>query len=110
MKTTKETGNEGEARVAEYLRTNGYIIKGRNWKNRYCEIDIVAEKHGTVFFVEVKFRANAAWGDGFDAIGARKLERMSRAAEAWVQQNRWKGGYELLAASVDGTTVEIREI
>ncbi len=54
---TAEWGKMAEDIAAEYLLTNGYIIRERNWRigNR-IEIDIIAEKDGIIVFVEVKAR------------------------------------------------------
>lgn len=108
---TTNTGNHAENRVAEELVRQGYEIIARNWKTRAAEIDIVAQKSGCIYFVEVKFRRNDSAGDGFDYITPRKLQHMQRAAELWVQQNDWRGAYELLAAAVSGAgDMDIRQI
>lgn len=107
---TTESGRSAEARVVKYLKKNGWKVLDQNWRNRWCEIDVIARDRTRVYFVEVKFRTREEWGDGFDAITSQKVARMSRAAEAWVQQNDWDGEYELLAARVTGEEVEFREI
>jgi len=95
-------GHKAEKDAAEYLISHGYSIRGMNWKTRYCEIDIVAEKDRTMYFVEVKYRKNNLQGSGFDYITSKKLQQMSFAAEMWVQQNRWDGPYQLSGLSIDG--------
>ena len=50
-------GKAGEDFVAKYLKSQGYIILKRNWRDsRYGELDIVAENHECIAFVEVKTR------------------------------------------------------
>ncbi len=39
-----QTGKLAEDEAAEYLSQNGFKIIARNWRNRWCEIDIVAQK------------------------------------------------------------------
>jgi putative endonuclease len=87
-------------------------ICAQNWKTRYCEVDIIAQKAGVMYFVEVKYRKTSHYGDGFDYITGTKLRHMYRAAESWVAIHVWNGEYALLAAAVRGsdTVVEIREI
>lgn len=106
---TTSSGREAERRVAKQLAATGYEIIALNWRNRWCEIDIVATRDDTVYFVEVKYRHNEAWGDGFDAVGTAKLVRMRRAAEAWVQREDWPGDAQLLVASVNDRTIHIVE-
>lgn len=53
----REWGKMAEDIAAEYLLTNGYIIRERNWRiGNKIEIDIIAEKDGIIVFVEVKAR------------------------------------------------------
>ena len=108
------TGNLAETAVAEELVRQGYVIICHNWKTVSAEIDIVAQKDSSLYFVEVKYRRITDSGDGFEAITARKLQHMQRAAETYVQAEHWQGSYELLAAAVTGEDprliIDIREI
>lgn len=49
-------GKIGEDKAAGYLAKNGYRIRERNYRCRFGEIDIVAEKAEYIVFVEVKSR------------------------------------------------------
>lgn len=95
-------GEKAEDAVSAYLENHGYKIIDRNWKTKWCEIDIVAKKRDTIYFVEVKFRGSDAFGSGFDYITPKKIEKMRRAAESWVLMNSWDGEHVLSAASVSG--------
>lgn len=76
----RETGAEYEQYAASYLGENGYEIRERNYRNRYGEIDIVAEKEGQIIFVEVKYRSSGGSGSPLEAVDIRKQRRISRAA------------------------------
>ena len=97
---TVDIGNEAETAVAKKLTNEGYRIITQNWKTKFAEIDIVAEKAKVLYFVEVKFRKTDIAGDGFDYITQNKLHHMQRAAEAYVLSIDWMNGYELMAAAV----------
>lgn len=43
-KNTTKIGNLGEAIAAKYLRSKGFRIVARNYRKKYGEIDIIAEK------------------------------------------------------------------
>lgn len=95
-------GAEAEDKVCKYLVKNGYKVLDQNWKTKFCEIDIVAQKKKTIFFVEVKYRATDRQGGGFEVVDSAKLRQMERGAEAWVTQNDWEGQYTLSVAQVSG--------
>lgn len=103
--STKAVGDVSESHVANYLIQQGYTIIERNWRTKYGEIDIVAEKDQARFFVEVKYRSSEQQGGGFEAITIDKLRRMRRAAEAYLTKYPIDKAATLLAAAVakDGT-------
>ncbi len=102
-----QIGDSAEEYVCEYLKSAGYTVLDRNWKTKWCEIDIVAEKAKVAHFVEVKFRRSDEYGDGFDYITPAKLRQMGFAADMWVANHSWPGEYTLSVAAVDGSTGEI---
>ena len=108
--STTSTGQQAENAVAEYLRTRGYQIIEQNWRTRWCEIDVVAQKDDTTYFVEVKYRKSSYQGDGLAYITDKKLQQMSFAAELWVSSNNWQGGYELLGAAVTGDDFVVTDL
>lgn len=108
--STTDTGRKAEAAVATELQKQGYRVRAQNWRTKWCEIDIVATKGETAYFVEVKYRNATTWTDGLDAITPKKIDQMSFAAELWVQTNNWSGNYELVAASVSGPNFTVDAI
>lgn len=103
-------GSEAEGRVAEFLKREGYTILEKNWKTKWCEVDIVAKKDGCIYFVEVKYRSTPDQGGGFDYITGPKLKKMDLAARSWVEINGWTGEYVLSAAEVSGLDFDIEFI
>lgn len=93
-------GHQAEDAVAEQIEKMGYEILSQNWHTPRCEIDIIAQKDKLIYFVEVKFRASPAQGDGLEYITKRKLSQMNFAARIWVQHNKWNGDWRLAAISV----------
>lgn len=66
------------------LQNQGWKLLDRNWRSRQLELDIVAEDHGVLVFVEVKTRAATGMQRPFEALTAVKKERLCRAAQAWI--------------------------
>jgi uncharacterized protein (TIGR00252 family) len=105
--TNFDHGRAAEAKAAEYLEQQGYRVLQRNWRTRWCEIDIVTQKDNTVYLVEVKYRQKAWQGTGLDYITPKKLQQMAFAAEFWVQAHHWPGDYSLAAVEVSGPRYEV---
>ncbi len=105
--TATDTGRKAESAAADFLVDKEYRIIERNWRTRWCEIDIVAKRRGVIYFCEVKYRASNRQGQGFDYITAKKLSQMHFAAEYWVYQHGHDGDYELCAIEVAGSDFQI---
>lgn len=95
--TTRGKGDESETIASEWLAQNGFSILERNWRIKLCEIDIVAQKKGAIYFVEVKHRKNQAAGSGTDAITAKKQRQMRFAANMYIHWNNLYGADVRLA-------------
>lgn len=108
--STKQ-GQEAEALVVEYLQANGHSILARNWRNRWCEIDIVSStgKRGnqTIHFVEVKYRRDDRHGQGVEYVTPGKVKQLKNAALHWITENDWQQDYYIDVASVNGEADEI---
>lgn len=82
-------GKAGEDFVATYLKSKGYIILKRNWRDsRYGEIDIVAENKEFIVFVEVKTRAKNALVSGAEAVDFNKQQRTKNASQTFMRRLR----------------------
>ena len=104
---TTSTGREAENAAAEYLKEQGYKVLTQNWRTRWCEIDIVAQKDKTIYFVEVKYRKSEDWGSGLEYITPKKLKQMQFATEFWASDHDWGGDYSLAAIEVTGPAFQI---
>ena len=99
---TTQVGNIAETEAANYLVRQGHEIIERNWKTKYCEIDIVSLYKNTLYFTEVKYRKKADQGDGLAAITPKKQNQMAFAARLFVSQYKSNNELLLAAASVSG--------
>ena len=101
--STKVIGDSAESVAANYLINHGHKIIARNWKNKYCEIDIVSKKYDTIYFNEVKYRKRDNQGGGLSAINNRKLNKMKFAANFYMHSNKISNSQPILTAiSVSG--------
>lgn len=76
----RRIGAEWETAAARYLEEHGYRIIKRNYRNRYGEIDIIAECGNILVFAEVKYRSAEAYGDPLEAVDIHKQRRICKAA------------------------------
>lgn len=104
LATTKQIGDAAENEAAHYLVQLGHEIIDRNWKTKYCEIDIVSTKDDVVYFAEVKYRKQSRQGGGLAAITPKKLRQMKFAAELYAVINKVSDAdMRLLAIAVTGS-------
>ena len=92
MNEKQKFGRAGESFAAEILTLSGYTILQRNYRCRYGEIDLIAERERELFFVEVKSRRNTAFGEPGESITGEKRKHMRRAAAQFLseQKCRWE--------------------
>lgn len=109
MSSNYSIGHEAENVASEYLKNLGYKIIELNWRTKYCEIDIVAQKNQTVYLIEVKYRSSDRQGTGLDYITPTKLRQMKFAAEMWVGTHSWDGDYTLAVIGVGPDNFELIE-
>ncbi len=84
MQNNRRTGAAQEARVADWMKRQGYRILTRNFRCRLGEIDLIAEKDGCIVFVEVKYRSTDRCGVPQEAVDFRKQRRISNAASYYL--------------------------
>jgi ribonuclease HII len=102
-------GNTAEMVVADALASQGWVLLERNWKTKFCEIDIVASKDDRIAFVEVKHRHTAQTGGGLAAITPKKLQQMRFAVDMYMAKNTQYAHLQpiLMAASTSGMSPKI---
>ncbi|MBR0466393.1 MAG: YraN family protein [Clostridia bacterium] len=80
-------GRLGEEKAASYLKSLGYVIIKRNWRDsRYGEIDIVAESKTDILFVEVRSRTVGGLLSGAETVDSHKLSRVKNAASIFMNR------------------------
>lgn len=82
----KKLGTKGEGIAAAYLKMKGYKILERQFSIRFGEVDIIAEKKGTIVFVEVKTRKNNDYGAPSEAVTYTKQKRIIQCAKVYMQR------------------------
>ncbi|MEO8784717.1 MAG: YraN family protein [Candidatus Saccharimonadales bacterium] len=107
--TSLQAGQRAEQAASQYLVRQGYQIVARNWRTRWCEIDLIARQDNRLTFVEVKYRSLGRQGQGLDYITPAKIKRMRRGAQMWVHRYGWAGDYGLGAIGLFGADYTVDE-
>jgi len=109
--TTKQVGDSGEDKACKFLQAEGHLIIARNWKTKWCEIDIISQFEDTTYFVEVKYRKNAKAGEALEAITKTKLRQMRFAAEYYYATHSHSAENQKLAVvSITAGKLEYLEV
>lgn len=82
----KNAGREAEACALRYLQHHGLQLLTQNWLCKRGELDLVMLDGDTVVFVEVRYRRHSGWGGALESIDARKQEKLTLAAQSFLQQ------------------------
>jgi len=83
-------GRQGEEIALDYLLKNKFEILVRNYRSKFGEIDIVAQKENKIYFVEVKTRANLDKGMPYEAVDSHKKYQMKKAATYFLLENDYQ--------------------
>ena len=101
-------GDAVEAAALRFLEANGLRLLARNASARGGELDLVMADGATVVFVEVRYRADAAFGGGAASVDARKRRKLVRAAQVWLLRHPRHANapcrFDVMAASGDPAT------
>jgi len=108
--TSFESGRRAEAVAADFLCRKGCTVLAQNWRTRFCEIDIVAQRGSVIYFCEVKYRQSNSRGSGMAYITPRKVQQMRLSARHWLYENQWKGSSQLCAIEVSGPKFTITNV
>ena len=93
MTYRKSVGDLGERIAADFLIRKGYHIKSKNYHSRFGEIDIIAEREGFLYFVEVKTRRNVDFGLAEESVGFSKKEKIFKTIQSYILENEIEGEY-----------------
>ena len=121
---TQKIGEIGENTACMFLKKHNFVIVERNYRKKWGEIDIIAEKRGILHFVEVKTVScenldsvshETVDTDSYrpeDNIHSWKLKRLSRIIQTYllekeIDKNReWQ--FDVLAVFLDRKKREAR--
>ncbi len=87
----QEAGEEGELKAIEFLTGKGYDILARNYRYKYCEVDLIATKGDILAFIEVKLRGTAEFGYPEQFVSNIQKRNVKMAADYYLDKFGWEG-------------------
>jgi len=87
--TTNAVGSLYEQQAKRYLQQQGLQAVCDNYRSRFGEIDLIMSDHGTLVFIEVKYRQRTDYGGAAAAVNGRKQQKLIRTAYSYLQSQGW---------------------
>ncbi len=87
MTAGRARGDVVESAALAHLQAHGLQLLARNANSRGGELDLVMRDEGVVVFVEVRYRASAAFGGGAASVDAGKRRKLVHAARVFLARN-----------------------
>jgi putative endonuclease len=81
----------GEEVATYFLEDRGYRILERNFRCRFGEVDLIAERDEYLCFVEVKLRGDGALARPAEWVTAEKQRKLIKTAEYYIARQRETG-------------------
>jgi putative endonuclease len=106
-------GELGERIAARWLRHQGWEIVAHRFRNGRRDLDLIAERRGTVVFVEVKARRGEIFGDPVEAVTWRKQRELTRSAHVWIDRHGNPGQdyrFDVVGVLIGPERVRIRHV
>lgn len=86
----KKFGKKGEEIACQYLKENQFKILKKNFQTKWGEIDIIALKNDTLYFIEVKTRSNTKKGLPYEAVNKNKIEKIKKVSYIFLLNSKYK--------------------
>lgn len=106
----KLLGASGEDAACTYLRSQGYRILEKNFRNALGEVDIIAQDRDTICFVEVKTRKNDGFGSPLEAVTRKKMLKLRQVALGYLKSRQIsdaKARFDVVAIVEDPPSVQL---
>jgi putative endonuclease len=91
----------------------GWRVVARRFRSGHRDLDLVAEREGTIAFVEVKARRSAAAGGPVGAVGWRKRRELVRSAQVWISRHGPPGAayrFDVIGVLLEPDRARVRHV
>jgi putative endonuclease len=126
---SQKIGKLGEDVACKFLEKQGYSILERNYTKKWGEIDIIAEKNHSIYFIEVKSKSvsdlnsisreiddsTESFGRPEENMHPWKLKRLSRTIQTYLIHKRigntsWQFDLLVVYLDIDRRLAKVKKI
>lgn len=119
---SQKIGKLGEDIACKFLMKRGFSILERNYTKKWGEIDIIAQKDGKYYFIEVKSKSiesidkvSYETNRPEDNMHYWKLKRLSRTVQTYLIHNRigntpWQFDLLVVYMDLDKRSAKVRVV
>ncbi len=99
MQNNQYIGQLGENIAVRYLSDKGFEVIERNFRQKWGEIDIIAQKGGVLHFVEVKSIQGSYRAE--ENVHAQKIKRLKRTILTYLNGKDVEFEFSVLVVHID---------
>ena len=120
---SQKIGELGESIACKYLNKHGYSVLERNYTRKWGEIDIIAEKKKTKYFIEVKSKSVSDINLAFESETNRpeenmhiwKMKRLRKVVETYLISSRegnveWRFDLFIVYMDIDKKLAKVKVV
>lgn len=85
----KTIGNQAEILAKQFLLAKGLKFVQAQFNTPLGEIDLIMKDESELVFIEVRYRKQNNFGEGYETITHVKKQRLIRTALYFQQKHRW---------------------
>jgi putative endonuclease len=104
------TGAQAEDLARTYLERAGLTLLARNYRCPQGEIDLVMGDHGTIVFVEVRYRRSNRFGSAAESVDPRKRARLVAAAQHYLLNHPGDRACRFDVMALSGNDIQVEWI
>lgn len=100
-------GFDSEERATEFLQNSGFEILDRNFKSRFGEIDIIAQKDEILHFIEVKSTSKDY--EAIYRLTSSKLQKILKAVNFYLMSETAVNSYQIDLVVITKSSINLIE-
>ncbi len=81
-------GAQAETQAEAFLLAQGLVKKGKNYRCKLGEIDLIMQHNDVLVFIEVRLRSHRQFAQAAESVTFSKQQKIIKAAYYYLQQHQ----------------------